>query len=92
MRGWLEKARRDLIIADKELDSEEPFTDIVCFHAQQATEKYLRAYLLWEEVEFPRTHAWEDLLLLAGQKDPAFLALKDFVALLTPYAVETPLP
>jgi len=92
IRGWLEKARRDLIIAKKELDSEELFTDIVCFHAQQAAEKYLKAYLLWEEVEFPRTHVLEDLVLLAGQRDTTFLTLKDVVVLLTPYAVEARYP
>ena len=92
IRGWLEKARRDLVIAKKELDSERPFTDIVCFHAQQAAEKYLKAYLLWEGIEFPKTHTLEDLVLLAGQRDPTFLALKDSVAILTPYAVETRYP
>jgi len=92
VRGWLEKARRDLKVALNELRGSEPFTDIICFHAQQAAEKYLKAYLTWHEIEFPKTHALEDLVLLAGQKDPAFLALKDEVALLTPYAVETRYP
>jgi len=92
VRGWLEKARRDLTIAKKELDSKEPFTDIVCFHSQQAAEKYLKAYLLWEVIEFPRTHTLEDLVLLAGQKYPAFSGLKDSVAALTPYAVEARYP
>ena len=54
VRGWLEKARRDLLTAERGLDSAEPFTDIICFHAQQATEKHLKAYLLWQGIEFPR--------------------------------------
>ena len=92
VRGWLEKARRDLNTAVKELKAAEPFTDIVCFHAQQAAEKYLKAYLTWQESDFPRTHALEDLVLLAAQKEPEFLSLKDEVALLTPYAIETRYP
>lgn len=92
VRGWLEKARRDLIVALNELSRSEPLTDVICFHAQQAAEKYLKAYLTWYEIEFPKTHDLEDLVLLAGQKDPEFLALKDEVAMLTPYAVETRYP
>lgn len=92
VRGWLEKAWRDLKTALDELTASEPLTDIVCFHAQQAAEKYLKAYLTWNKIEFPKTHALEDLVLLAGQKDPGFLTLKDEVALLTPYAVEARYP
>jgi HEPN domain-containing protein len=92
VRGWLEKARRDLVTAEKELNSAEPFADIVCFHAQQAAEKYLKAYLIWQDIRFPRTHALEDLALLAAQLDPDWLTLQDRVAALTPYAVETRYP
>lgn len=92
VRRWLEKAKRDLAAAMRELKAGEPFTDIVCSHAQQAAEKYLKAYLIWQEVEFPRTHVLEDLVLLAAQKEPQFLSLKDEVTQLTPYAVETRYP
>lgn len=92
VRGWLEKARRDLLTAERGLYSEEPLTDIVCFHAQQAAEKYLKAYLVWQEIEFPKTHALEDLVLLATQKDTAAAGLQSEVANLTPYAVETRYP
>jgi len=92
VRGWLEKARRDLETAVRQLKMTEPFTDIVCFHAQQAAEKYLKAYLTWQESDFPRTHVLEDLVLLAAQKEPEFLSLKDEVTLLTPYAVEARYP
>ncbi len=92
VKGWLEKARRDLITAQKNLASENPFTDIICFHSQQAAEKYVKAFLLWEEVPFPKTHAIEDLILLAAQKDSSFLKLKQLSTELTPYAVETRYP
>lgn len=92
VRGWLEKARRDFLTAQAGLDSGRPFTDIICFHAQQATEKHLKAYLLWHELDFPRTHALEDLVLLAAQKDADFLGLKDEVTMLTPYSVEARYP
>lgn len=92
VRGWVEKARRDLLTAERGLDSAEPFTDIICFHAQQATEKHLKAYLLWHGIEFPKTHALEDLVLLAVEKDADFALLKEDVTKLTPYAVEARYP
>ena len=70
--AWCEKGRRDFITAQNGLgDINEIFPDIVCFHAQQAAEKYLKAYLVFLEEDFPKTHALEDLVLLAAVKDPA---------------------
>lgn len=88
VRNWLEKARRDFVTARNGLDSSEPFTEIICFHAQQAGEKYIKAYLVWQEIEFPKTHSVEDLLLLATQKDPSFQTLIEKATFLTPFAVE----
>ena len=88
VRSWLEKARRDFVTAKNGLDSSEPFTEIICFHAQQAGEKYIKAYLVWQEIEFPKTHSVEDLLLLATQKDPSFQTLIEEATFLTPFAVE----
>lgn len=87
-KNWMEKARRDLVTAKNGLEFSETFTDIICFHAQQAAEKYIKAYLIWCEIDFPWTHALEDLLLLAAQQDPSFKSLIDKANTLTPYAVE----
>jgi HEPN domain-containing protein len=51
------------------LDANEIFPDIICFYAQQAAEKYLKAYLVFLEKEFPKTHALEDLVLLTSVND-----------------------
>lgn len=92
VKSWLEKAKRDLITAKNILNSPDPFSDIICFHAQQAVEKYIKAYLVFQEIEFPKTHTLEDLILLASQKDPSFLEFKDLLSELTPYAVEIRYP
>jgi HEPN domain-containing protein len=39
-------------------------TDIVCFHAQQCVEKYLKAFLVIKNIDFPRTHDIEYLVSL----------------------------
>ena len=45
-RQWLIKGRNDLLNADNNLRSEEVPFDTVCFHCQQAAEKFLKAYLV----------------------------------------------
>ncbi len=43
---WCLKAQNDLKNAGHEIEHDDPALDTVCFHAQQAAEKYLKAYLL----------------------------------------------
>jgi HEPN domain-containing protein len=61
---WVEKAERDLRLAELALAQAEPCPfDLVCYHAQQCAEKYLKSYLVARQVEFPYTH---DLRVLTG--------------------------
>ncbi len=92
VRGWLDKARRDFQAALNEFGAAEILTDIVCFHAQQAAEKYIKAYLVWHEIDFPKTHVLEDLIAMAAQVDAEILRLQDQVVILTPYAVSIRYP
>jgi len=54
---WIEKAEHDLKNAEHTLTLEQdcPF-DTICFHAQQCAEKYLKALLVSQSLDFPRTH------------------------------------
>lgn len=56
-RAWFKKAESDLKTAEHILTLKEscPF-DIVCFHAQQCAEKYLKALLVFRSIDFPKTH------------------------------------
>jgi len=53
---WIIKAGNDLLVAERELQFSDPVTDIICFHCQQAVEKYLKAYLIKNGVDFEKTH------------------------------------
>jgi len=92
VKAWLNKADRDLIVANREINLDKPLTDIICFHAQQAVEKMMKAYLIFLEVEFHKTHDIEDLVVQAAKKDLEIIKLKDKGAELTPYAVESRYP
>jgi HEPN domain-containing protein len=59
---WLAKADNDLTNAAHTLKLGESCpTDTVCFHAQQCVEKYLKAVLVLEGIDFPKTHDLETL-------------------------------
>jgi HEPN domain-containing protein len=84
---WVSKAEEDLKAAAHtlRLGAATP-TAIVRFHAQQAAEKYLKAYLVYRGTHFPKTHDIEELLaLVAAGARPALSAEEQ--AVLTEYAV-----
>ena len=45
----------------------EDYTSTICFHAQQASEKFMKAFLVYHNINYPRTHDL-DYLLLECQK------------------------
>ncbi len=51
------KAESDLKSAQILLDAEEPLTDAIYFHAQQAVEKLLKAFLTRKDIKAGRTHS-----------------------------------
>lgn len=81
VKSWLRKADSDLTNARLCLGAEKSL-DTVCFHAQQAAEKYLKAYLSHYQISFPPLHNLEKLIELCLSKDAVFSWLK--VAGLTP--------
>jgi HEPN domain-containing protein len=91
-RQWLQKAENDLKNATYTLQmGEDCPTDTVCFHAQQCVEKYVKALLVCNGIDFPRTHDIGQLMtLLPGESRPT-LTLEE-QARLTDYATVTRYP
>lgn len=87
VKQWIIKAESDITIAGKDLKTDTPVTDAICFHAQQAAEKYLKAYLVFKDIEPEKTHKIERLVLTCMTLDATFSALKN-ADILTEYAVE----
>lgn len=85
-REWLFKADNDLTNAAHtlKLGASCP-TDTVCFHAQQCVEKYLKAILVLEGIDFPKTHDLETLLSLVPAESRPDLSDEE-QARLTEYA------
>ena len=64
VKQWTEKAESDLWLASLALKhgGTGHSWDGVCFHAQQCSEKYVKALLTWQKAVFPRTHDIEELV------------------------------
>jgi HEPN domain-containing protein len=88
---WILKAESDFKIIEKDIVSNFPVTNVICFHCQQAAEKYLKAYLVSRNVIPERTHLIERLIFLCMKFDIEFSELSE-AARLTEYAVELRYP
>jgi HEPN domain-containing protein len=90
---WLKKAENDLKVVKYLVDIEDSPLDIICFHCQQAVEKYLKAYLTWINIRITKTHDLESILNLCINADEDFKTLdKDKISELTLYAVTVRYP
>lgn len=58
---WLLHARSDFKLAGLGLN-EDILSEQICFHAQQAVEKAIKAVLLFYKIDFPFTHDLQELL------------------------------
>lgn len=92
-REWIAKADRDFKIGKDEFATEGPVTDMICFHMQQCTEKYLKAFLIFNSREIRRTHIVEELIRECIEIDSDFQQLFEIRAHnLTDFAVELRYP
>ena len=68
IKNWLFRADEDIAVINNLIRSGTTnYTSTICFHAQQAVEKYLKAFLAFHDIDFPRTHDL-DFLLIECQK------------------------
>jgi HEPN domain-containing protein len=63
-REWLSRAALDLRAAEFHFTADSPLTADIVFHCQQLAEKSLKAFLVWHDVPFRKTH---NLVELGGQ-------------------------
>ena len=89
--SWLQKADLDLQAAQK-LEEFHSLSTIVCFHAQQACEKYFKAYLTFLLIDFPKIHNLERLIDLLSNSDNDVMKFKKSCGELSPFAVEARYP
>lgn len=86
-RALWQKAGNDLIAARATLSTRQAL-DTVCFHAQQAVEKCLKAVLALHDLEYPRRHDLAELIQLVKPLVPAIVPHEDHIISMAPFAVE----
>ena len=64
LKNWLFRANENIAVIENLFESgPELYASTICFHAQQAVEKFLKAFLVFHNIDFPKTHDLDYLLL-----------------------------
>lgn len=93
---WFEKGKHDLDVAKNELENQ-GWTDVICFHCQQAVEKYLKGFLVANGIDVSKIKKWHihdlPLLLRECQKlNPQLEKFQDYCEIITTYYIEARYP
>jgi HEPN domain-containing protein len=88
INSWFNKADGDYLVAGHLFDLHPVQVDIICFHCQQAVEKWLKGYLVSVcDEEPPYTHDLTRLMKLCLAYDSRFEALDLACQVLSQYGV-----
>jgi HEPN domain-containing protein len=89
---WLAFGDDDIRVAEHSLLLYPVPQELVCYHCEQAAEKYLKAFLISKDVNPPKTHDLQMLCKLCEGQDSRFAALSTDCADLTKYGVRARYP
>lgn len=92
VNDWLKKADEDFQFALVNLEEKRPFYSQICFHFHQAVEKYLKAYIIANELEFKKIHDLSLLLKICLKKEPSLDILIEECEYLNAFYIETRYP
>ncbi len=91
-KKWFNKGNNDLTAGKYLLSMPKPPADIICFHGQQAVEKYIKSFLALHGREIPRIHDLEEVISLCEEIDSEFFELYEISSELSSYAVDVRYP
>ncbi|MEW6542893.1 MAG: HEPN domain-containing protein [Nitrospirota bacterium] len=90
--AWVRKAEHDLLNIENNLAAKEIPWDTVCFHAQQAAKKLLKAFLVFHGRDLSKTHDLVALLAQCVECDAGLAALESDCRKLTAYGMAARYP
>ena len=90
-QGWFSRGDDDLKTVEGLL-AMEGIPNVICFHAQQAGEKYLKGFLAYHEKHIRKIHDLEALLELCLGIDEAFSVLRNEAGTLSAMYTESRYP
>lgn len=91
VREWVEKADEDFGFASSSLELGNYFAQI-CFHFQQAAEKYLKSFIIANRLEFRPVHNLLELLKICREKESRMEEIEEACHYLNPFYIDTRYP
>jgi len=91
VKEWLDKAEDDYGFACAATECTDYFGQI-CFHFQQAEEKYLKAFIIANKLGFRHVHNLLELLAICHQADHGAEGLNQACQFLNPFYIDTRYP
>lgn len=89
---WLNFADEDYQSAEILYGQHKKPVNIICYHCQQAAEKYLKAYLVYKDTSFEKIHDLLKILDYCQNLNPAFSEIARECMQLNPFSVITRYP
>lgn len=90
-KEWIEKAEEDFGFASTSIEYTNYFAQI-CFHFQQAAEKYLKAFIIANNLEFRPIHNLLELFETCRQKEQNIEEIEEDCRYLNPFYIDTRYP
>jgi len=84
VKEWTEKAEEDFGYASSSLRKLDYFAQI-CFHFQQSAEKYLKAFIIANGLEFRPVHNLLELLEICREKESRIEEIEEDCHYLNPF-------
>ena len=90
-REWLKKAEEDFGFARTSLKETKYYAQI-CFHFHQAAEKYLKAFIIANHLDFRPVHNLIELLNICKSENNKIEELEEACQYLNPFYIDTRYP
>lgn len=91
VKEWLVKAEEDFAFASSSLVFDNFYAQI-CFHFQQAAEKYLKAFVIANGLEFRLVHNLLELLETCKERAPGICEIEEECRYLNAFYIDTRYP
>lgn len=90
---WLERAKEDFEFASANLrDPKTGYFGPICFHFQQAAEKYLKAFIVAKGLKFEKIHDLDSLRQICVASNASFVSLEEACIFLSDFYLEARYP
>ena len=89
VQNWFSRGDEDLALVRLILGDEDKLSNLACFHAQQAAEKYFKGFLAHHDLHIRKVHSIEELQGDCERLDHTFMQLQEDAVFLSKFYTET---